>query len=80
MTSLTEHPAVTPSLSVTNGRSDLGLAPLDSQIYREHRFCSICDAEEEFRTVLEFVGGRIGVCMGCGDEKVIPFSRVTEAQ
>jgi hypothetical protein len=25
--------------------------------------------------VFEFEGGRFGFCLGCGEEKVIPFSR-----
>lgn len=67
-------PALNPQ-SAGAERSDRGVAPLDPEIYREMRFCPICECEEEFVEVFTFCCGRVGVCLGCGDEKVLPFSR-----
>lgn len=83
MTSLAERfPLNHPESASSGGSGCAGnsVAPLDSQIYRETLYCPVCECEEEFRTMIEFVSGRIGVCLGCGDERVVPFSRVTEAQ
>lgn len=52
-----------------------GFAVLDSRVYRDMRWCIRCGGEEVFIEVYEFEGGRVGVCLGCGDERVIPFSR-----
>ena len=82
MTLLAERfPTAHPQSASLEGSDRAGclVAPLDSQIYREMRWCGVCEAEEEFRTVFEFCCGRVGVCLGCGDERVVPFSRATEA-
>ena len=79
MTSLPD-PIVNPHSAGSRGGSECGLASLDPFVYREMRWCSECEAEEEFWTLAEFVAGRIGVCLGCGSRRVIPFSRVTETQ
>jgi hypothetical protein len=35
--------------------------------------------EEVFVEVFECEHGRVGVCLGCGEEKLIPFSREVAA-
>lgn len=77
---LLPDPIVTPHTTGSLGGSVSAVASLDPFVYREMRWCEACEADEEFWTLAEFVAGRIGMCLGCGDEKVIPFSRVTEAQ
>jgi hypothetical protein len=54
-----------------------GIAVLDSDRYRDMRWCANCGGEQVFVPVYEFEGGRVGVCLGCGDERVARFSRVT---
>ena len=51
------------------------VAVLDSSIYRDMRWCVGCAGEQVFLEVYEFSGGRVGVCLGCGEEKLIPFTR-----
>jgi len=48
---------------------------LDSDIYRDKRWCANCGGEQAFVEVYEFEGGRVGFCWGCGEERVVPFSR-----
>jgi hypothetical protein len=54
-----------------------GVAVLDSRVYRDMRWCPNCGGEQMFLPVYEFEGGRVGVCFGCGDEKVAAFTRTT---
>ncbi len=78
-------PTATPTLpgSVglgSGGEGDGRCAPaalevLDSDIYRDMRWCSNCGGEQVFVEVYEFESGRMGVCWGCGEERVIPFTR-----
>jgi hypothetical protein len=51
------------------------LEALDSEIYRDMRWCANCGGERIFVEVYEFEAGRVGVCLGCGDERVVRFSR-----
>jgi hypothetical protein len=53
-------------------------APLDPFIYRDQRWCGRCGGPQLFVEVFECVCGRVGVCMGCGDERIVPWSRTTE--
>jgi hypothetical protein len=55
------------------------LAVLDSAIYRDMRWCAHCGGQAIFVEVYEFSGGRVGVCLGCGEEKIALFTRTTEA-
>lgn len=48
--------------------------PLETQI-EFMRFCEKCDCEQIFTAVLECQSGHVGCCQGCGDERLIPFSR-----
>ena len=50
-------------------------SPLDPEIYRDTRWCVNCGGPQVFVEVFECEAGRMGVCMGCGDEKFVGFSR-----
>lgn len=76
MTSLPD-PIVQPQNAGSPEGSECGLASLDPFVYEELRWCANCGGEQRFFPCFEFDGGRVGVCFGCGDEKVIPFTRET---
>ena len=78
MTSLPD-PIVNPHNAGSFERGECGLASLDPFLYEEPRWCLNCGGEQRFFPCFEFAGGRVGVCLGCGGEKVIPFSRETAA-
>ena len=52
------------------------LRELDSEIYRDMRWCPNCAGEKVFVEVYEFESGRVGVCLGCGEERVVRFTRM----
>lgn len=74
MTLLTDPIAQTPTVSC-EGSGLSPVASLDPFLYRDPRWCAVCEREEEFREFFVTDLGRVGVCLGCGDERVIPFSR-----
>ncbi len=39
------------------------------------RFCLKCDSEQIFRAGWECDAGLIGCCLGCGDERIAPWTR-----
>jgi len=43
------------------------------------RFCFVCDAEQIFRAGWECDAGLVGCCLGCGDERIAPWTRTVEA-
>jgi hypothetical protein len=51
--------------------------PIDSAIYQDMRWCTNCGGPKVCLSVFEFEGGRVVVCLGCGEEKLAPFTRVT---
>lgn len=53
-----------------------GVAALDPFLLRDPRWCDVCQREEEFREMFTDGYRRFGFCLGCGDERVIPFSRM----
>lgn len=53
---------------------------LDPEIYRDMRWCARCAGPELFVEVYEFEGGRLGVCMGCGEERVVGWSRTNSGE
>ena len=55
---------------------EVSLRELDSEIYRDMRWCPNCAGEKVFVEVFEFESGRMGVCLGCGEERVVRFSRM----
>ena len=59
-----------------DGCAPTGVAVLDSDVYRDMRWCVNCGGPQEFVEYYEFHGGRVGCCLGCGDERVVLFSRV----
>ena len=63
------------------GAGGEGIAPavldvLDQDVYRDMRWCPNCAGEKVFVEVYEFESGRVGVCLGCGEERVVRFSRM----
>ena len=51
---------------------------LDPMLYQQPRWCANCGGEQTFVPVFEFEGGRVGFCLGCGEEKRVPFSHTTQ--
>jgi hypothetical protein len=52
----------------------LGL--LDTDVYRDMRWCSRCAGPQVFVEVYECEAGRVGFCFGCAEERLVPYSRV----
>lgn len=69
MTSLTPNP-----VSGEDGGVG-GFAVLDSDVYRDPRWCANCAGPQTFVEIYEFEGGRVGFCMGCGEERIALFTR-----
>jgi hypothetical protein len=44
--------------------------------YQDMRWCIHCAGEQIFIPVFECEAGRVGVCLGCGDEHLVPFTRI----
>jgi hypothetical protein len=55
-----------------------GVASLDPFLYQRMRWCTRCGGQQNFVDVFECEAGRLGCCLGCGEERVIPWSRATE--
>lgn len=58
--------SLTPEISV-----------LDPFIHQDMRPCANCGGLQVFVEVYEFEHGRMGFCFGCGDERVLNFTRTT---
>jgi hypothetical protein len=52
-----------------------GFTVLDSEIFRDPRWCANCGGTQTFVEVYEFESGRVGFCLGCGEEKTRWFTR-----
>jgi hypothetical protein len=51
------------------------VAALDPFVYEDMRWCVNCGGEQRFIPLIETEFGRIGFCLGCGEEKVQRFTR-----
>lgn len=40
------------------------------------RFCYVCESEQQFTAAWECSTGLVGCCLGCGDERIAPFTRM----
>jgi len=49
-------------------------AVLNSQV-QFMRFCEKCDSEQIFLAGWACEQGLVGRCLGCGDERIAPFTR-----
>ncbi len=58
------------------GIATLEVLPLDVPVEMT-RFCDRCECEQRFVVDRECMYGRVGTCAGCGEEKLIPFTRAT---
>jgi hypothetical protein len=74
MTLLTDPIAPAQTVSI-EGSGFPVVAPLDPFLYQRMRWCVNCGGEQVFVEVFECEAGRVGCCLGCGEERVIPFSR-----
>lgn len=74
---LTEFFSSPSSVSQEGGCVPISVAVLDSEVCRDMRSCFNCAGEQVFVEVYEFDGGRVGVCLGCGEERVVGFTRVS---
>ena len=77
MSLLTENPTV--SFSQCEGGSVPGAAldfsPLEVPV-EWMRFCEVCECEERFVAGWICDRGLVGCCSGCGDERVLGFTRM----
>jgi hypothetical protein len=49
----------------------------DPSIYQDMLWCANCGGNRIFLPAFEFEGGRVGCCLGCGEERVAWFTRAT---
>ena len=54
---------------------NVGVVPLEPFVHQDPLWCARCAGKQTFVSVFEFEGGRLGYCMGCGEERVKPDSR-----
>ena len=47
---------------------------------QDMRWCANCGGEQIFVPVSECEAGRVGFCLGCGDERIERFTRVTNTE
>jgi len=79
VSSLTAPPSACPPAGThavsPEGSGFQAVAPLDSDVCRDMRWCINCGGQQIFVEVFETDFGRVGCCLGCGEERVIRFSR-----
>ena len=49
--------------------------PLALDRYQDMHWCINCGGQRIFLPVYECEAGRVGVCLGCGEEKLASFTR-----
>ncbi|HXM64460.1 MAG TPA: hypothetical protein VN950_26605 [Terriglobales bacterium] len=80
MNLLTDNSAPPCSVSLRGQRGDSVIVALATPV-EFMRFCEICDAEQIFVAAWQCEAGLLGCCLGCGEERLVRFSRVNgEAQ
>lgn len=67
-----DAPLGEPALS---GGGGVRVAALDPFISREMRWCVNCGGDALFVPVFACDAGRVGFCFGCGEEKIILWTR-----
>ena len=50
---------------------------LEPMLYQRSTWCPNCGGLQTFVEVFEIESGRVGFCMGCGDEKFVAFTHAT---
>ena len=79
-TLLTENPTVSVLGQCEGGGGMGNVAALDfTQLdpsVEWMRYCDVCEREERFVAGWICDLGLVGCCSGCGDERVLPFSRM----
>jgi hypothetical protein len=72
----TEPPSALPhSVRAESGDSCGIIAALDPFLYQEMRWCAQRDEPQIFVEVFECEAGRLGVCLGCGEERIEQWTR-----
>ena len=51
------------------------VAALDPFLYQEMRWCAKRDEPQIFVEVFQCEAGRLGVCLGCGEERIEQWTR-----
>jgi hypothetical protein len=51
------------------------VAALDYSVYQDMQNCIKCGGLQIFVPVYECEAGRVGYCLGCGEERIVLFSR-----
>lgn len=51
------------------------IVALDPLVYQDMRWCAKCAGPRVFVSVFECEAGLVGYCLGCGDERVVQFTR-----
>ncbi len=78
MTSLTEPTSIRTPVSAEGGDPHFPeshrIAVL-AHFVEFMRFCRVCDREQIFRAGWQVDSGLLGCCLGCGDERVVEWTR-----
>jgi hypothetical protein len=81
MTPQTEPPTALPCSVRAESGDSCGVptmrtvAALDPFLYQEMRWCAKRDEPQIFVEVFECEAGRLGVCLGCGEERIEQWTR-----
>ncbi|HLZ49254.1 MAG TPA: hypothetical protein VKP61_00750 [Candidatus Acidoferrum sp.] len=75
MTSLTERFPAAQSQTVSPEGGGSPAAPLAAFLYQDMRWCVNCGGDQIFVPVFLCDAGQVGYCLGCGEERVIRFTR-----
>ena len=80
MTSQTESPIVNVPVCPEGGEKcgvsgPRDVAALDPFLYQEMRWCQQREEPQIFVEMFECEAGRVGVCLGCGEERVERWTR-----
>lgn len=60
-----------------NSPENFSPARLDPCKYQDMHWCSDCGGPRIVISVFEIESGRFALCLGCGGEKFLPFTRIT---
>lgn len=48
-----------------------------AELYQDMSWCGKCGGPRIFVEIFEFESGRVGYCLGCGEERIAVFTRTT---
>ena len=61
--------------SLLHSTSEPSVVSLDPLVNQDNHWCMNCAGQRIFIAVFEVETGRLGFCLGCGEEKFLPFTR-----